>query len=161
MATKDQLIKGIEVLIQEGRRLADDLTPEQWEKVVDLDGWKNREVLAHVAGIGGIVVPLANGLASAPAGVDPVGGMNIDDINAGIVTARAAKSAKELADELEAAYRGVIDFVRNAPDDLLAKHATAGGHKDVPLGDILMRMVILHGFGHIYSVYSGIFTSKD
>ena len=27
----------------------------------------------------------------------------------------------------------------------------------MPLGDLMMRMVILHGLAHIYSVYSSVF----
>ena len=53
MATRDELVGGIEMLIRECRRLATDLRPEQWEGVVDLDGWKNKEALAHIASIGG------------------------------------------------------------------------------------------------------------
>jgi len=159
MATKDELIRGIETLIQEGNRLAADLRPEDWDKVVDIDGWKNQQVLAHIAGIGSMVQPLAAGLASAAAGADAMAGINIDQLNAGIVAARADKPAKELAAELETAYRGVIDFVKNADDATLAKPANAGGYTDVPLSDLINRMVVLHGLAHIYSVYSSIFTA--
>lgn len=156
MATKEELTKGLELLIQEGHRLANDLSDAQWEHVVDLDGWRSREVLAHVAGIGGLVAPLVGGLASAPAGADAMASVDIDQINAGIVASKAGKSAKELAAELETAYRGVIDFVQSAPDETLAKRATARGHKEIPVSDIMMRMVVLHGLGHIYSVYSSL-----
>ena len=161
MATKDELISGLKMLIQEGRRLAADLSDIQWERVVDLDGWKSKEVLAHVAGIGALVVPMVGGLANAPAGADAMAAVDIDQMNAGIVASKAGRSAKELADELETAYGGVIDFVKNAPEETLAKRATARGHKDVPVSDLVMRMVVLHGLGHIYSVYSSVFFSKD
>jgi hypothetical protein len=161
VATKDEIIRGLDLLIREGHRIANDLTDSQWEHVVDLDGWKNREVLAHIAGVGAVVLPMVNGMANAPAGADALGAVDIDQMNAGIVASKAGKSAKDLADELDTAYRGVIEFVGNAPDDLLAKRVTAGGHKDVPISDIAMRMVVMHGLAHIYSVYSSIFFSKD
>jgi hypothetical protein len=44
---------------------------------------------------------------------------------------------------------------------MMSKRVTAGGYKDIPLSDILNRMVILHGLAHIYSVYSGIFTRSS
>jgi hypothetical protein len=157
MATKDELIKGLEVLITESKRISSSLTDQQWEGVVDLDGWKNREVLAHIASIGGIVIPMVSGIASAPAGADPLAAADIDGMNAGLVGARAGKSAKELSDEVETAYRGIIDWVRAAPDELLSQHATARGHKDIEVSDIIMRMVVLHGLAHVYSVYSVIF----
>jgi Mycothiol maleylpyruvate isomerase N-terminal domain len=161
VATKDEIIKGLDLLIQEGHRIANDLTDSQWEHVVDLDGWKNREVLAHIAGIGAIVLPMVNGMANAAAGADSLGAVDIDQLNAGIVASKAGKSAKDLADEMDTAYRGVIEFVRSAPDELLATRVTAGGNKDVPISDIAMRMVVMHGLAHIYSVYSSIFFSKD
>jgi hypothetical protein len=156
VATKAEIIKGLELLIQEGHRIANDLTDAQWSLVVDLDGWKNKEVLAHIAGIGAVVVPMVSGMANAPAGADALGAVNIDQMNAGIVASKAGKSAKELADELDTAYSGVIEFVKNAPDELLAKRITAGGHKDVPISDIAVRMVSMHGLAHIYSVYSSV-----
>jgi hypothetical protein len=156
MATKAELTSGIEMLIQEGHRLANDLSDAQWEHVVDLDGWKSREVLAHIAGIGGVVAPLVNGLANTPVGTDAMASVDIDQMNAGIVASKAGKSAKELAAELDTAYRGVIEFIKKAPDETLAKRATARGHKEIPVSDLVMRMVVLHGLGHIYSVYNSI-----
>lgn len=156
MATKEELTKGLELLIQEGHRLANDLSEAQWEHVVDLDGWKSKEVLAHVAGIGSLVVPMVGGLATAAPGADAMASVDIDQMNAGIVASKAGKSAKELAAELETSYRGVIDWLKTVPDDTLAKRATVRGYKDVPVSDLVNRMVILHGVGHIYSVYSSI-----
>ncbi len=161
MASKDDIIQGLEVLITESRRLSTSLSEKQWDHVVDLDGWKNKEVLAHIAGVGAIVVPMVSGFSTAPAGVDVMGAVDIDGMNAGIVAARAGASASDLADEVEKNYRGAIDFVRGVPEETLAKRTTAMGHKDIPISDLLIRMVVMHGFGHIYSVYSGIFYSKD
>lgn len=156
MATKDEIVGGLSLLIQEGHRVANDLTDAQWDLVVDMDGWKAREVLAHVAGVGGMVVPMVGGISGAAPGTNALAGIDIDQINAGIVAARTGKTAKDLASELDASYGAVIKFIQNAPDDLLAKRVTAAGYKDVPLGDIVIRMVVLHGLAHIYSVYSSV-----
>ena len=83
-------------------------------------------------------------------------GLDINQLNAAWVGARAGKSTAELADEVATSYAGVIEWLKTAPDDLLAKRINAMGYKDVPLSDILVRMVVLHGLAHIYSVYSGI-----
>src|SRR4029079_12832916 len=80
MATKQEIIGGLETLIRESRRLSTDLTDAQWQRVVDLDGWKSSEVLAHRSGIGGMVVPLVSGLTSAPAGADAFAAIDIDQI---------------------------------------------------------------------------------
>jgi len=158
MATKDELIHGLEFLIQESRRIAASLNNEDWAKVVDPDGWTGTQVLAHVAGVGTIIPPFVNAIANAPAGTDAMGGTgNIDAMNAGLVGARAGKTPQELAEEIATAYNSVIEFVRGVPDDFLEKRGTAGGHKDVRLGDLMMRMVVLHGLAHVYSVYSSVF----
>ena len=163
MATKDELTKGLDVLIQEARRMSADLTEKQWERAVDLDGWRNKEVLAHVAGLGAIVVPLINAMANAPAGTDIASGNDVDAMNAGILKSQSGKSAAELAEEIATNYGAVAKFIASAPEEMLEKRATVGGHKNLPISDLLMRMIVLHGIGHIYSVYSGIFfaTSED
>jgi hypothetical protein len=160
MATRDELVSGINMLIRECRRLATDLKPEQWEGVVDIDGWKNKEVLAHIASIGGLVPQMASGFAKVGPDGDAMATIDIDQLNAALVSQRAGKSAVELADEIEASYQAVIKFIQEAPDDLLNTHTTAGGHKDIPMSDILNRMVIMHGFGHAYSVYQSVFFAK-
>lgn len=159
MATKDELTTGINFLVQEVRRLANDFTDDQWERVVDIDGWKNREVLAHIAGVGGLVVPMSAGFTNAQPGQDALANANIDQINAAIVAQRAGKTAAELAEEAAKAYAGVVEWLATVPQETLEKRVTAMGYKDVQLSDILMRMVVLHGFGHIYSVYASIFNN--
>ena len=156
MATREELIRGIEMLIQEGRRIGGAFSSDDWSKAKDFDGWKNTEVLAHVAAIGSLVAPMVTGMANAPAGTDAGATVNIDQLNATLVAARADKTAAELVEELEKNYAGVIDFVKNAPDDLLARKATFGGYVDVEVSELLVRMVILHGLAHIYSAYSAV-----
>jgi hypothetical protein len=158
MATRDELISGVEMLIAESRRIASVLTDDDWARAVDPDGWNGAQVLAHIAGVGTVIPMFVNALASAPAGTDAMGGTgNVDTMNAGFVNARTGRSPAELAEEIAAAYGGVIEYLRGVSDDLLLKRGTAGGHRDVPLGDLMMRMVILHGLAHIYSVYGSVF----
>jgi hypothetical protein len=159
VATKQEIIGGLELVVQEARRLASALTEGQWEKTVDFDGWKNREVLAHVAATGGIVIPFMGGMAQAPEGSNAGASVNIDELNATLVAQRAGKSAADLADEVKTAYGAVIEWVRGAPDDLLAKKMTFGGYVDVPISDLLVRMVVLHGLAHVYSAYAAVMNS--
>ena len=155
MASRQELIGGLEFLVQEGKRIGSALDDAQWAKVVDgADGWKNKEVLAHVAGIATIVVPFMQNMANADAGADSGAGLDINALNAGLVGARASKSVPELVNELTANYAGVIDFVQGQPDDFWAQKRTFAGYKDVPASDLLMRLVILHGIGHIDSAYA-------
>jgi hypothetical protein len=160
MATKDEIIHGVELLIQEGRRVANALTPDDWARAQDMDGWKNNEVLAHVASVGGLVAPMVQGMANAPEGTNAGATVDIDALNAAMVGQRKDKSVNELADEIADSYAKVIEFVRTAPDDLLTKKATFRGYENVPVSDLMMRMVVLHGLAHIYGAYSAVFDSK-
>jgi hypothetical protein len=157
MATKDEIVGGLQFVIQEAARMRDALSEDEWSRASDMDGWKNRQILAHLAGVGGIVIPFAGNLANAAPGTDGAAGVDIDALNSAMVAQRAEKSVPELVDEIRANYNAVADWLRGQPDDLLAKRVTVGGYKDVPFGDLLMRMVVLHGLGHIYSAYSAIF----
>lgn len=156
MATRDEIIAGLDMLIREGKRIGAQLTSDQWEKTVDLDGWKGSQVLAHVASIGTIVPQMAAAFGSAAPGADSGAAINIDALNASLVGARADKTIAELVDEIASAYGAVIDFVKSAPDDLLARRVTFAGYKDVEMSDIVVRMVILHGFAHLYSAYAAV-----
>ncbi len=152
-ATKQELIGGLEFLIQEGKRIGASLDDAAWAKVQDGDGWKNKEVLAHVAGIATIVAPFMENIAKAEQGVDTGAGVDINAINAGIVGARSDKTVPQLVDELETNYRGVIDFVKSKPDDFWAQKRTFAGYHQVPTSDLVMRLVVLHGLGHIETAY--------
>jgi hypothetical protein len=154
MATKQELINGLEFLIQEGKRLGGGLDDVAWAKVQDGDGWKNKEVLAHVAAVGTIVAPFVQNFGAASQGTDTGTGVDIDTLNAGLVGARAGKSVQELVDEIASAYGGVIEFVKSQPDDFWAQKRTFRGYVDVPVADLVQRMVVLHGLAHIYSAYA-------
>ena len=84
MTTKQELIGGIEFLIQEGRRIGASLDDAGWAKVQDSDGWKNKEVLAHVAAIGTIVAPFVQNFGAASQGTDTGTGVDINAMNAGL-----------------------------------------------------------------------------
>jgi mycothiol maleylpyruvate isomerase-like protein len=154
VASKQELIGGLEFLIQEGKRIGGAFDDAAWAKVQDGDGWKNKQVLAHVAGIGTVVVPFVQNMASADATADAGAGLDINALNAGLVGARADKSVPELVDELAANYRGVIDFVKGQTDDFWTQKRNFGGYTEVPVSDLLMRLVVLHGIGHIDSAYA-------
>ena len=159
MATKPELIGGLEFLIQESKRIGDGLSDAQWalQNHDEGGGWDNRQVLSHVAATGAIVVPFMTALANAPEGADLMAGMDVDALNAQAVTQRADTPVSGLVSEVETAYTAVIDWVRGAPDELLGKRVSLGGHKDIAVSDQLIRMIILHGLGHVYSCYGTAF----
>jgi hypothetical protein len=157
--TGADLVRGLEFLIHEARRIGENLGEEHWDKTESLDGWRNRQVLAHLAGVGSIVVPFAQGIVAAEPSRNTGEGVNIDAMNAGLVAARTDKSVPELVDELAATYTGVIDWIKAQPEAIWEQPRTFAGYQAVPMGDIFMRMIVLHGLGHIYASYSTVFNS--
>jgi hypothetical protein len=161
MATREEIINGIQVFIQEAQRVAARLRTADWARAQDMDGWKNNEVLAHVASVGGMVAPMMQGMANAPDGANAGAGIDIDALNAAMVGQRKDKSVGDLAAEVKTAYAAAIEHIRTVPDDVLAKPVSFRGYENVPLSDILMRMVVLHGLAHIYGAYAAVFNSVD
>ena len=157
MATKQEIVNGLEFLIAEARRIATVLREDEWQRARDSDGWRNKQVLAHVAGVGGIVGPFLQQMGSAEPSADAGAGLDINALNAALVAAREGKTAQELADEIETSYRGLIDFVQKSEDTFWQQPRTILGYTEVPMGDIFMRMVVLHGVSHIYEAYAAVF----
>jgi hypothetical protein len=155
VATKDELTNGINVLIREGKRIGGRLTGDQWAAAGSEGGWSNRQILAHVAGVGAIVVPFVTSIANAAPGTDSSAGVDIDAMNAQIVGQRADKTVPQLVDELAANYGGVIEWLRTAPDELLERRASFAVYQDLTLSDLMMQVVVMHGIAHLYYAASG------
>jgi len=156
MATKDELTNGINVLITEARRIGARLTDDQWAAAGNEGGWTNREILAHVAGVGGMVVPFVTSVANAPPGTDGGAGLDINALNAQVVGQRADKTVPQLIDELAANYSAVIEWLRTAPDDLLDRRTSFAVYQNLTLSDLAMQVVVMHGIAHLYNAASGL-----
>jgi hypothetical protein len=154
MATKDEITAALGVLISEARRIAGRFSDAEWAMEGDEGGWTNKQVLAHVAGVGGMVVPFVSNVAGAAAGTNLGDNFNIDAINAQIVAQRTDRTPAELAAEVESSYGAVIEFVRSAPDELLRRDVDFSGFRNISVGDLLLQMVALHGIAHIYHAAS-------
>ncbi|HET6614961.1 MAG TPA: maleylpyruvate isomerase N-terminal domain-containing protein [Dehalococcoidia bacterium] len=161
MATREEIINGIQLLIQESQRVAGSLTAADWARAQDMDGWKNNQVLAHVASVGGMVAPMMQGMVNAPDGANAGAGIDIDALNAAMVGQRKDKAIDDLAAEVKTAYTAAIEHIRTVSDDVLAKPVSFRGYENVPLSDVLIRMVVLHGLAHIYGAYAAVFNSVD
>lgn len=150
MATRDELTAALEVLINEARRIGARFSDEDWAREGDEGGWTTKQVLAHVAGVGGMVVPFVTAVSSAPPGANAGQGFDVDAMNAQIVAQRADKTPAELVAEVESSYGAVIEFVRGAADDLLDRRIEFADFHDLPVSDLMVQIVALHGIAHIY-----------
>ena len=156
MATKEELTTGIQVLMTEAKRIGGRLTDAQWAAAGNEGGWTNKQILAHVAGIGGMVVPFVTSIANAPPAPDGGGAFDIDALNAQIVGQRADKSVPQLVDEVGTSYGGVVEWLRSAPDDLLDRKTSFAVYEDMTVSDLMMQVVVMHGIAHLYYAASGL-----
>ena len=154
MATKEELTTGIQVLMTEANRIGGRLSDVQWAAAGDEGGWTNKQILAHVAGVGGMVVPFVTSLASAAPGADAGAGFDIDALNAQIVGQRADKSVPQLVEEITTNYSGVVDWLRGAPQDTLDGKTSFLMYKDMTVSDLMMQIVVMHGISHLYHAAS-------
>jgi hypothetical protein len=154
VATKEELTAGLRMLVAEAKRIGARLTAEEWAMASDEAGWNNKQMFAHVAAVGTIVVPFVTAIANAPAGADAGAGIDIDAINAQAVSQRADKSIGDLVSEYESGYGSVLDFVDKTPVEFFEKRGTVGGYKDMTIGDMMMQMMVMHGVSHLYHAAS-------
>ncbi len=144
----------MQLLIAVATAIGERFTDVEWAMASDEAGWNNKQVFAHVASVGGLIPAMAGSLASAAPGVDAGAGFDVNAINAQLVAQREGASVADLVAEIQTSYGAAIDFVRGAPDDLLAKRATVGGYRDMRVSDLVMQMVVMHGIAHLYHASS-------
>jgi hypothetical protein len=152
MATKEEIIAGLELTLANARRTTA-LFAEgemEWKRA---GGWTPKEIYAHLAAVAAIVPGFAQGLASAPEGTDIAAGMDVNAMNAQSVASMEAMSAPQVMQALEANYRKLIDFVKTLPDDLLSAKRRMFS-EPIPVADILANSVVLHGLHHVYEANS-------
>ncbi len=152
MATKEEIIAGLELTVAQGKRTTSLFNEGEWDSK-RAAGWTPKEVYAHLASVAAIVPNLAQGLANAPEDQDISQGMNIDEMNAQSVAAMASMTPEQVMAAFEANYRKLIDFMKSVPDEQLnarRRYIT----DTVPVSDILANAIMLHGIHHVYEAAS-------
>lgn len=152
MATKEEIIAGLELTVAQGKRTTSLFSEGEWDSK-RAAGWTPKEVYAHLASVAAIVPNLAQGLANAPEDQDIAQGMAIDEMNAQSVAAMASMTPEQVMAAFEANYGKLIDFVKSLPDEQL--NARRRFISDtIPVSDILANAIMLHGIHHVYEAAS-------
>lgn len=152
MATKVEIIAGLELTVAQGKRTTALFADGEWD-VKRASGWTPKEVYAHLASVAAIVPNFTQVVLSAPEGADLAQGMDFDEMNAQSVAAMASMTPAQVMQAFEGNYQKLIEFVRAAPDDLL--HTKRRFLSEVvTASDILATNVMLHGLHHVYEAYS-------
>lgn len=152
MATREEIIAGLELTIAQGKRTTAMYAEGEWDWK-RASGWTPREVYAHLAAVAGMVPGFNQALLSAPEDRDLGEGMDVNQMNAQGVGAMASMTPEQIMQTFEANYRKLIDFVKAVPAEQLALKRRLMSDS-IPVSDILANSVMLHGLHHVYEAYS-------
>lgn len=152
MATRGELIAGLELTVTQGKRTTSLFAEGEWDSKRAC-GWTPKEVYCHLASVAAVVPNLAQGLMDAPEGVDIAQGMDLDQMNAQSVAAMASMTPEQIMTAFEANYGKLIDFVKSLPDEQL-KEKRRFISNTIPVSDILANAIMLHGLHHVYEAQS-------
>ena len=144
MATRDELIDGIRMIIREGQRVTSTFTPEDWKRQVhdEEGGWTVRQLYAHLTGVAEVTPGLLGALANADEERPP-------DAETTPVAARAELSPEELMQAFESAFQKLIEFVQTMPEEHLELQQKFGAVEG-KVADIMSSVIVLHCLAHIY-----------
>ena len=152
MATKEEIIDGLELTLSQGKRTTSLYAEGEWDWK-RASGWTPKEVYAHLAAVAAIVPQMAQGLGTAPEGADIAGGMDINAMNDQAVASMRSMPPEQVMQAFETNYRKLIDFIKETPDDLL-KQMRSFLSEPIPVSDILASTIMLHGLHHVYEANS-------
>ncbi len=152
MATKEEIIAGLELAVSQGKRTTALYAEGEWDWK-RATGWTPRETYSHLAAVAGIVPQLGQGLAGSPEGTDISQGMDINAMNAQAVASMASMTPEQVMQAFEANYGKLIDYVKSLPDEQLNSKRRFLS-ESIPVADILANTIMLHGLHHVYEANS-------
>ena len=152
MATKEELIAGLELTVAQAKRTTALYAEGEWDWKRP-SGWTPREVYSHLASVAAMIPGFSQAMIAAPEDRDLIDGLNVNQMNAQAVGSMSPMTPEQVMQAFEANYRKLIDFVKAAPDDQLnAKRRFAS--EAMPVSDIVGTSVMLHGLHHVYEAAS-------
>jgi hypothetical protein len=113
MATKQEIVDGMQQLIVQARRVGK-LLDEQgdWEAKRPA-GWTPREMYCHIAATGGMLAQMGPALLAAPTESDFTQSTSIADLNAQTIASMQALTPQQLVEMVETNYKKAADWVHN------------------------------------------------
>ena len=148
MATKQEIIEGLELTIAQAKRTTALYAEGEWDWK-RASGWTPKEAYSHLAAVAGMVPGFSQAMLAAAEDQDLLQGMDIDQMNAQAVGSMTSMTPDQIMQAFEANYRKLIDFVKSAPEDQWSARRRLASEA-VPVSDILGSAVMLHGLHHVY-----------
>jgi hypothetical protein len=152
MASREEIIQGLEFTLTEAKRTTAFFAEDEWGRK-RAAGWTPKEVYSHLAAVAAMVPQMAQGLMGAPEDQDIAGGMDINQINSRSVQAMSSMTPQQVMQSFEDNYRRLIDMVKSLPEEQLQQKRTFLSYR-IPVSDILANTLMLHGIHHVYEASS-------
>ena len=152
MATKAEIIAGLELTVAQAKRTTALFAEGEWDWK-RATGWTPKDVYSHLAAVAGMVPNFAQAMLGAPEDRDITEGMDVNGMNAQAVGAMASMTPQQVMQALEANYQKLIEFVKTVPQEQLDLRRRLFS-EPIPVSDILASTVMLHGLHHVYEANS-------
>jgi len=152
MATREEIIAGLELTVSQAKRTTALWAEGEWDWK-RVTGWTPKETYSHLAAVAGVIPQLGQGLAGAPEDADISKTMDINAMNAQAVGSMKDMTPAQVMETFEANYRKLIDYVKSVPDGTLNQKRSFLS-EPIPVSDILANVVMLHGLSHVYEANS-------
>jgi hypothetical protein len=148
MATREEIIDGLEFTIAQAKRTTALFGEGEWDQKRSA-GWTPKELYAHLAATAGIVPGFAQGMLSAPEDRDLAEGIDINQMNDTAVAGMSSMTPEQVMQAFETNYGTLIDWVKSVPDKTLNQKRRFLSDS-IPVSDILASSIMLHGIHHVY-----------
>ena len=152
MATKEELIAGLELTVAQAKRTTALFADGEWDWK-RAAGWTPKEVYSHLAAVAAMVPAFSQAMLGASEDQDLLQGMDVNQMNAQAVGAMASMTPEQVMQAFETNYRKLIDFVKSVPGEQWSARRRLAS-EPVPVSDILGNAVMLHGLHHVYEAAS-------
>ena len=149
MATRQEIVDGMQQLIVQARRVGRLLDDQgDWE-VQRPQGWTPREIFCHIAATGGMIAQMGPALLSAPEDSDFTQSTSIANLNAQTIASMQALTPQQLIELVETNYNKAAEWVGSIPEDQLQSPKTFA-QMTTPASDLIANVGVLHANHHLY-----------
>jgi hypothetical protein len=149
MATREELMGGLQFVPAQARRVAGMLKAANDWDVKREAGWTPKEMFMHVAATLGMMPMIGPDVLKAPPEADVVEGTDIAEFNEQGVASMRSMDAEQAVEALSANCSKMSDWVKSLTDEQLeSKHKFRG--MPMTMSDFLMTATVMHSIHHLF-----------
>src|SRR3972149_4089298 len=109
MATKQEIIEGLELTVTQAKRSTALFAQGEWDWK-RAGGWTPKELYSHLAAVAGMVPGFSQALLAAAEHQDLLQGMDVDQLNAAAVGSMSSMTPEQIMQAFERTYGKLTQF---------------------------------------------------